>query len=213
RRARFDDDAAALTLVPGVGKKTAARLLLDLKSRLEVPDLELVSSNGGSVRADLGAALAGLGYQPDEVRDVLRELPPAGDANEMEVGFRVTSGPALERAGDLAALLTNLDDGDVLFIDEIHRLGRAVDEVLYPAMEDFQLDIVIGKGPSARSIRLDLPRFTLVGATTRTGLITGPLRDRFGFVARLDYYAADELAAIVTRVAVLLGVTLDTPGA
>ena len=102
-----------------------------------------------------------------------------------------TSGPALERAGDLAAILTNLDDGDVLFIDEIHRLPRTVEEVLYPAMEDFQLDIVIGKGPSARSIRLDLPRFTLVGATTRSGMITGPLRDRFGFVARLDYYEAD----------------------
>src|SRR3954447_2100394 len=106
-------------------------------------------------------------------------------AAEMDVSLRITSGPALERAGDLAAILTNLDDGDVLFIDEIHRLPRAVEEVLYPAMEDFQLDIVIGKGPAARSIRLDLPRFTLVGATTRTGLITGPLRDRFGFIARL----------------------------
>ena len=115
----------------------------------------------------------------------------------MEVALRVTSGPALERAGDLAAILTNLDDGDVLFIDEIHRLPRAVEEVLYPAMEDFQLDIVIGKGPSARSIRLDLPRFTLVGATTRTGLITGPLRDRFGFVARLDYYEPADLVAIL----------------
>jgi Holliday junction DNA helicase RuvB len=109
-------------------------------------------------------------------------------AAELGVSLRVTSGPALERAGDLAAILTNLDDGDVLFIDEVHRLPRAVEEVLYPAMEDFQLDIVIGKGPSARSIRLDLPRFTLAGATTRTGLITGPLRDRFGLVSRLDYY-------------------------
>src|SRR5262245_64739447 len=103
-------------------------------------------------------------------------------AAEMGVGLRITSGPALERAGDLAAILTNLDDGDVLFIDEIHRLPRPVEEVLYPAMEDFELDIVIGKGPSARSLRLDLPRFTLVGATTRSGMITGPLRDRFGFV-------------------------------
>ena len=111
-------------------------------------------------------------------------------ADEMGARFQPTSGPALERAGDLAAILTNLDDGDVLFIDEVHRLPRPVEEVLYPAMEDFQLDIVIGKGPSARTIRLDLPRFTLVGATTRTGLITGPLRDRFGFVARLDYYDA-----------------------
>jgi holliday junction DNA helicase RuvB len=134
-------------------------------------------------------------------------------ANELEVGLRVTSGPALERAGDLAALLTNLDDGDVLFIDEIHRLGRTVEEVLYPAMEDFQLDIVIGKGPSARSIRLDVPRFTLVGATTRTGLITGPLRDRFGFVARLDYYDPADLEAIVLRTARILGVRLEPEGA
>jgi Holliday junction DNA helicase RuvB len=129
-------------------------------------------------------------------------------AAELEVALRVTSGPALERAGDLAAILTNLDDGDVLFIDEVHRLPRMVEEVLYPAMEDFQLDIVIGKGPSARSIRLDLPRFTLVGATTRTGLITGPLRDRFGFVARLDYYTPDELVAILIRAAGILGVPL-----
>jgi Holliday junction DNA helicase RuvB len=134
-------------------------------------------------------------------------------AAEMEARFQPTSGPALERAGDLAAILTNLDDGDVLFIDEVHRLPRPVEEVLYPAMEDFQLDIVIGKGPSARSIRLDLPRFTLVGATTRTGLITGPLRDRFGFVARLDYYVPDELTAILARAALILGVTLDAEGA
>jgi Holliday junction DNA helicase RuvB len=134
-------------------------------------------------------------------------------AHEMGVGFRVTSGPALERAGDLAALLTNLDEGDVLFIDEIHRLSRTVEEVLYPAMEDFQLDIVIGKGPSARSIRLDLPRFTLVGATTRTGLITGPLRDRFGFVARLDFYEVDDLEVIALRAAGILGVRIDKKGA
>src|SRR5690348_6760464 len=120
-------------------------------------------------------------------------------ANEMGAGFRITSGPALVRAGDLAAILTNLVEGDVLFVDEIHRLGRAVEEILYPAMEDFQLDIVLGKGPSARTIRLDLPRFTLVGATTRTGLMTGPLRDRFGFVARLDYYDPGELDAIIRR--------------
>jgi len=134
-------------------------------------------------------------------------------AAEMEVGFRVTSGPALERSGDLAAILTNLDEGDVLFIDEIHRLPRVVEEVLYPAMEDFCLDIVIGKGPSARSIRLDLPRFTLVGATTRTGLVTGPLRDRFGFVARLDYYDDADLEAIVVRAARILGVGLRPEGA
>ena len=134
-------------------------------------------------------------------------------ATEMEARLQPTSGPALERAGDLAAILTNLEDGDVLFIDEVHRLPRAVEEVLYPAMEDFQLDIVIGKGPSARTIRLDLPRFTLVGATTRTGLISGPLRDRFGFVARLDFYVPDELASILERAAQILGVTLDAGGA
>jgi Holliday junction DNA helicase RuvB len=134
-------------------------------------------------------------------------------ANDLGARLQPTSGPALERAGDLAAILTNLDDGDVLFIDEVHRLPRPVEEVLYPAMEDFQLDIVIGKGPTARTIRLDLPRFTLVGATTRTGLITGPLRDRFGFVARLDYYDADDLTAILTRAAEILGVELDDEGA
>jgi Holliday junction DNA helicase RuvB len=134
-------------------------------------------------------------------------------ANEVEAHLRVTSGPALERAGDLAAILTNLDDGDVLFIDEVHRLPRTVEEYLYPAMEDFQLDIVIGKGPSARSIRLDLPRFTLVGATTRTGLITGPLRDRFGLVARLDYYEPEDLVAILERSAHILGVPLLAGGA
>jgi Holliday junction DNA helicase RuvB len=133
-------------------------------------------------------------------------------AAELEVGFRVTSGPALSRPGDLAAILSNLDEGDVLFIDEIHRLPRTVEEVLYPAMEDFQLDIVIGQGPSARSIRLDLPRFTLVGATTRTGLITGPLRDRFGLVERLDHYPPEELELIVRRAAEILGVRLDPTG-
>ena len=133
-------------------------------------------------------------------------------AAELGVALRITSGPALERAGDLAAILTNLDDGDVLFIDEVHRLPRAVEEVLYPAMEDFQLDIVIGKGPSARSIRLELPRFTLVGATTRTGLITGPLRDRFGLVARLDYYEPDDLVTILDRAAGILGVPLEPDG-
>ncbi|HUS61102.1 MAG TPA: Holliday junction branch migration DNA helicase RuvB [Acidimicrobiales bacterium] len=134
-------------------------------------------------------------------------------ANEMGAGFRITSGPALVRAGDVAAILTDLQEGDVLFIDEIHRLGRAVEEVLYPAMEDFQLDIVIGKGPAARSIRLDLPKFTLIGATTRTGLITGPLRDRFGFVARVDHYSADDLEQIVVRAAAILDVPTEVLGA
>ncbi|MDY0088702.1 MAG: Holliday junction branch migration DNA helicase RuvB [Coriobacteriia bacterium] len=134
-------------------------------------------------------------------------------AAELDVRIRTTSGPAIERAGDLAAILTNLEERDVLFIDEIHRLNRAVEEVLYPAMEDYSLDIVIGKGPAARSLRLELPRFTLVGATTRTGLLTGPLRDRFGMAFRLDYYTADELADIVSRSAGILGVAVDEEGA
>ncbi|MDP2292310.1 MAG: Holliday junction branch migration DNA helicase RuvB [Actinomycetota bacterium] len=134
-------------------------------------------------------------------------------AVEMGVHMHITSGPALERAGDLAAILTKLEDGDVLFIDEIHRLSRAVEEILYPAMEDFMLDIVVGKGPAASSIRLTLPQFTLVGATTRTGMITGPLRDRFGLVARLDYYADDELESIVRRAAGILKVQISQEGA
>ena len=133
-------------------------------------------------------------------------------ANEMAANMRPTSGPALERAGDLAAILTNLENGDVLFIDEIHRLPRTVEEVMYPAMEDFQLDLVIGKGPSAHTIRLDLPRFTLVGATTRAGLITGPLRSRFELSERLGYYPADELDRIVVRSAGILGINIDEVG-
>ncbi len=134
-------------------------------------------------------------------------------AVELGAALHLTSGPAVERAGDLAAILTNLADGDVLFIDEIHRLPKVVEEVLYPAMEDFAIDIVLGKGPAARSIRFELPRFTLVGATTRTGLISGPLRDRFGLVERLDYYSTEDLTAIVARAAGILGVDVDAEGA
>ncbi|TEB06531.1 Holliday junction ATP-dependent DNA helicase RuvB [Pelotomaculum schinkii] len=134
-------------------------------------------------------------------------------ANEMGVNIRTTSGPAIERPGDLAAILTNLTAGDVLFIDEVHRLSRAVEEVLYPAMEDFALDIVIGKGPGARSLRLELPRFTLVGATTRAGLLTSPLRDRFGVMSRLDFYQPEELVLIVKRSAQILGVEITREGA
>ena len=130
-------------------------------------------------------------------------------ANEMGAKLHVTSGPALERAGDLAAILTKLEDRDVLFIDEVHRLSRVVEEILYPAMEDFQIDIVVGKGPAASSIRLTLPKFTLIGATTRTGMITGPLRDRFGLVSRLEYYEPDELRQIVQRAATILGITIE----
>jgi holliday junction DNA helicase RuvB len=133
-------------------------------------------------------------------------------SNELGVGFQPTSGPALDRPGDLAAILTNLEQGDVLFVDEIHRMPRAVEEMLYPALEDFKLDVVLGKGPSARSIRLDLPRFTLVGATTRPGRITLPLRERFGFSPRLDYYSVEDLRAIVHRSAGILGVTIEEDG-
>lgn len=133
-------------------------------------------------------------------------------ANEMDVNLRVTSGPAIEKPGDLAALLTNLNDGDVLFVDEIHRLSRAVEEVLYPAMEDSAIDIIIGKGPSARSIRLDLPHFTLVGATTRAGQLSAPLRDRFGVILRLEMYTTEQLSQIVTRSAGILGIEMDPSG-
>ena len=134
-------------------------------------------------------------------------------ANEMGAGIRITSGPAIEKPGDLAALLTNLNAGDILFIDEIHRLNRVVEEILYPAMEDFAIDIIVGKGPSANSIRLDLPKFTLVGATTRAGQLSAPLRDRFGVSLRLELYTPQELAAIVTRSATILGMSIDPEGA
>ena len=134
-------------------------------------------------------------------------------ANEMGVNLRVTSGPAIEKPGDLAALLTNLSEGDILFIDEIHRLSRAVEEILYPAMEDYALDIIIGKGPSARSIRIDLPKFTLIGATTRAGQMTSPLRDRFGMLLRLELYRPEELCQIITRSARILEVECEEEGA
>jgi holliday junction DNA helicase RuvB len=134
-------------------------------------------------------------------------------ANELQVSLKSTSGPVLEKAGDLAAMLTNLEAGDVLFIDEIHRLSPAIEEILYPAMEDYQLDIMIGEGPSARSIKLDLPPFTLVGATTRAGLLTSPLRDRFGIIQRLEFYTVDELSTIVTRSAGILSCEISIEGA
>lgn len=134
-------------------------------------------------------------------------------ANEMGVGLRITSGPAIERAGDLASILTNLQDGDILFIDEIHRLSRTVEEVLYSAMEDFKLDIVIGKGPAARSVRLDLPKFTIIGATTRTGSLAAPLRDRFGHIYRHEFYTTDEISRIITRSARILDAKIDLASA
>ncbi|HOQ16222.1 MAG: Holliday junction branch migration DNA helicase RuvB [Epulopiscium sp.] len=134
-------------------------------------------------------------------------------ANEMKVNIKITSGPAIEKPGDMAAILNNLNEGDLLFIDEIHRLNRSIEEILYPAMEDYVIDIVIGKGPSARSIRLELPKFTLVGATTRAGLLTAPLRDRFGVIQRLEFYTPSELAEIVSRSAKVLGIEIDSSGA
>jgi holliday junction DNA helicase RuvB len=173
------------------------------------------------IKEQLGLLVEGARARGDVVDHLLFSGPPglgkttlAGIvAHAMGVGFRPTSGPALERAGDLAAILTNLEEGDVLFVDEIHRLPRPVEELLYAALEDFKLDVVIGKGPSARSIRLDLPRFTLVGATTRPGLLTLPLRERFGFSPRLDYYGPLEIERIVVRSAGILGVEVDADGA
>ena len=173
------------------------------------------------IRANLRVFIEAARARGDALDHVLLAGPPGLGkttlaqivANELGVGFRLTAGPVIARAGDLAALLTNLQPRDVLFIDEIHRLAPAVEEILYPAMEDFQLDLVIGEGPAARSIRIDLPRFTLVGATTRTGLLTTPLRDRFGIHARLEFYGRDELEAIVRRGAGLLELPLTQDGA
>src|ERR671937_1547070 len=173
------------------------------------------------VKEQLRLLIDGAGKRAEVVDHLLFSGPPGLGkttlariiAHEMRAGFQPTSGPALERPSDLAAILTNLDEGDVLFVDEIHRMPRAVEEVLYPALEDFSLDVILGKGPTARSIRLDLPRFTLVGATTRPGRITLALRERFGFSPRLDYYSREDLAAIVLRSAGILDVKIDVEGA
>ena len=173
------------------------------------------------IRHQLGIFIAAAKKRAEALDHVLLFGPPGLGkttlshilAHELGVNLRQTSGPVLERPGDLAALLTNLEPRDVLFIDEIHRLSPVVEEILYPALEDFQLDIMIGEGPAARSVKLELPPFTLVGATTRAGMLTNPLRDRFGIVARLEFYNADELTRIVTRSAALLGIAIDPAGA
>ena len=172
-------------------KESLSIMIQAAKERGEAPDHVLFSGPPGLGKTTLAAVVA----------------------NELGSSIRTTSGPAIARTGDLAAILTNLEEGDVLFIDEIHRLNRMVEEVLYPALEDFALDIVVGKGPAARSIRLDLPKFTMVGATTRTGLLTGPLRDRFGIVFRLQYYTPEELSSIVRRSAAILNVDITQEGA
>lgn len=173
------------------------------------------------IKKNLKLAIAAAQKRGEPVDHVLLHGPPGLGkttmahviANEMGAQIRVTSGPAIERAGDLASLLTNLQDGDILFIDEIHRLNRTVEEVLYPAMEDFQLDIILGKGPSARSLRLDLPKFTVIGATTRTGSLAAPLRDRFGLIHRLEFYEPGEIEEILARAARILKVKLEPEAA
>ncbi len=173
------------------------------------------------LKKNLKLAIAAAKKRGDPIDHVLLYGPPGLGkttmanviANEMGKNIRVTAGPAIERAGDLASILTNLGDGDILFIDEIHRLGRTVEEVLYSAMEDFKLDIMIGKGPAARSVRLDLPRFTVIGATTRTGALSAPLRDRFGLIHRLEFYTPDEIAQVITRAAGILDSKIDASAA
>lgn len=173
------------------------------------------------LKANLQLAITAAKQRGEPIDHVLLYGPPglgkttmaAVIANEMEANIRVTAGPAIERAGDLASILTNLAEGDVLFIDEIHRLSRAVEEVLYSAMEDFKLDIIIGKGPAARSVRLDLPKFTVIGATTRTGALAAPLRDRFGMVHRLEFYQPSEVQQIIERAAAILETKIHAPAA
>lgn len=197
---RLEDDAPDLELRPGrldqyIGQpqlKESLRVFIDAaRQRREALDHVLFHGFPGLGKTTLAYIIA----------------------NEMEAGIKVTSGPVIERPGDLAAILTSLQTGDVLFIDEIHRLNNVVEEILYPAMEDYQLDLVIGQGPGARSVKMDLPRFTLVGATTRTGLLTPPLRDRFGVILRLEYYEPEELVQIIKRAATIFNIGIDDAGA
>ncbi len=212
----FEEDISGRRLVSGDEKPEEIRSEVDLRPKMLA---EYVGQE--QLKKSLGIFIEAARKRGEPLDHALfHGFPGLGKttmayiiANEMGAGIKVTSGPVIERSGDLAAILTSLQAGDVLFIDEIHRLNHVVEEILYPAMEDYQLDLVIGQGPGARSVKMDLPRFTLVGATTRTGLLTPPLRDRFGVILRLDFYSAKELVEIIKRSAGLLGIGIDDEGA
>ena len=206
RFAIMSGDAKAISRAPGVGARTAQRLILELKDKISIDDT-LISREiaAGGAQGILTAGSLHIDSEKKKEAGII--------ANEMGVHMKVTSGPAIEKPGEMAAILNNLEEGDLLFVDEIHRLNRQVEEVLYPAMEDYCIDIMIGKGSSARSVRLELPKFTLVGATTRAGLLTAPLRDRFGMIHHLEFYTIEELQQIIMHSARILDVEIEPAGA
>jgi Holliday junction DNA helicase, RuvA subunit/Holliday junction DNA helicase, RuvB subunit len=222
-------DTASLINIPGIGKKTAERLMIEMRDALSnwennqhAVAMQADLLNPNQVIQDAISALTALGYKPHEALDHVLIFGPPGlgkttlahiVANELGSNLKQTSAPVLEKKGDLAAVLTNLEAHDVLFIDEIHRLSPAIEEILYPAMEDFQYDIMLGEGAGARSIRMNLPPFTLIGATTRAGSLTSPLRDRFGIVQHLEFYKTEELTQIILRAGKILHATIDLTGA